>query len=195
MDSSYIDKGTLITLEDGSTVAIEDLKVGDKVQSYNMASPEFDMSHIGNSEQIPIPVIDIMTETIPGEDVYKLVLSNGSTLSVSETTLYSAESDKGVLELYDTESDNYKSDSRAGMSEISVGDLIYIDSGEMLENVVVEGVDKWARSREMCSIWIEGGDTVFANEVLVSVNRRLTEEEEEKMELARLEAVKLDEAE
>ena len=47
----------------------------------------------------------------------------------------------------------------------------------------------------MCSIWIEGGDTVFANEVLVSVNRRLTEEEEEKMELARLEAVKLDEAE
>ena len=56
MASSYIDKGTLITLGDGSRIAIENLKVGDEVQSYHMQSEQFDMSHIENNEQIEMVI-------------------------------------------------------------------------------------------------------------------------------------------
>ena len=181
MASSYIDKGTLITVEDGSKVAIENLNVGDKVQSYDMRDMDFDMCHIGNSEQQAFSIVDITTETIPGEDVHKLSLDNGSKLSVAGSTLlYSADEQKGILQ--------FGSDGEVpGTEDVSEGSLIYVDDGENLNDIVLESIESWSRPREMCSIWIEGGNSVFANEVLVSVNRKLTEKEEETADKLRLE--------
>ena len=178
MASSYIDKGTLITVEDGSKVAIEDLKVGDKVQSYDMSSDDFDQSHPGNNEQISVEVVEVNSETIPGEEVSKLSLSNKSVLSVTGCDLFGAAESSGILAL--PSDDDLSGDEFSGKEEIVVGDTIYIDSGEMLGDVSVEGIDGWTKSREMHSISIMNGDTVFANEVLVSVDRELTEEEDEK---------------
>ena len=184
MANSYIDKGTLITVEDGSKVAIEDLKVGDKVQTYNMSDEDFDQSHLGLNEQIAVKIAEINLETIPGDQVNKVSLSNKSELSISGCDLFSAFEGKGILALPSDEV--IGGDEEGGRVDIVIGDIIYIDSGEKLSDVSVEGIEEWKNSREMYNIWVEGGTTVFANEALVSVDRRKTEEEEEAVELARL---------
>ena len=43
----------------------------------------------------------------------------------------------------------------------------------------------------MYNLWVESGNSVFANEVLVSVDRQWTEEEEEEREAITLENEKL----
>ena len=183
MESSCIDKGTLITVEDGSKVSVEDLKVGDKVQSYNMNSDEFDMSHLDNNEQILAEVVEVNLESVSGEEVCKLSFSNKSVLSVSGCDLYGADDSAGCL-LLPSDKD-ISGEEHVGMAKIKVDDTVYIDSNDSLEDVEVESLDSWANSREMISISIKGGDTVFANGILVSADRKLTEEEEEALELAR----------
>ena len=178
MESSCIDKGTLITVADGSKVSVEDLKVGDKVQSYNMNSDEFDMSHLDNNEQILAEVAEVNLESVSGEEVYKLSFSNKSVLSVSGCDLYGADDSAGCL-LLPSDKD-ISGEENQGKAKIKVDDTVYIDSNDSLENVEVESLDSWANSREMISISIKGGDTVFANGILVSADRILTEEEEEK---------------
>ena len=178
MARSYIDKGTLITLGDGSKAAVENIKVGDKVQSYNMNADEFDMSHLDNNEQISVEVVEVNSETIPGEEVSKLSLSDKSVLSVRGCDLFSAVADVGILAL--PSDDDIPKELQSGRTEITVGDSVYVDSGELLEEVSVEGIDDWTNSREMHNICIMGGDTVFANGVLVSIDKELTVEEEEK---------------
>jgi len=184
MASTHIDKGTLITVADGSKVSVEDLKVGDKVQSYDMNADEFDMAHLDNSEQISVEVVEVNLETIPGEEVCKLSFSNKSVLSVSGCDLYGADDSAGCL-LLPSDKD-ISGEEHVGMAKIKVDDTVYIDSNDSLEDVEVESLDSWANSREMISISIKGGDTVFANGILVSVDRKLTEEEEKALELARL---------
>ena len=47
--TSWLNKGTLITLEDGSQKAIESIEVGDTVQTFDMDTEEFDSAHIENN--------------------------------------------------------------------------------------------------------------------------------------------------
>ena len=189
MESSCIDKGTLITVEDELKVAVEDLKVGDKVQSYNMNSDKFDMSHLDNNEQILAEVVGVILETVPGEEVCKLSFSNKSVLSVSGCDLFGADSTAGVLSL--PSDADISGLEHSGKEEIVIGDSVYIDDNDSLENVEVESLDSWSNSREMYSIRIIDGYTVFANGVLVSVDTEYSEEELEKQEKIKLENVNL----
>ena len=75
--------------------------------------------------------------------------------------------------------------------QIKEKDLVFIDSGQELGNLTVVSVGGWKSPREMYNLWVESGDSVFANEVLVSVDRQWTEEEEEEREAIRLENEKL----
>ncbi len=191
MAITYIDKGTLITVADGSKVAVEDLKVGDKVQSYLMGTDDFDAAHIGNNEQISAIVAEINSENISGEEINKLSLSNESALSVSGCDLFSPEGNKGILVL-PSPVDDLRGGEGEGTDDIIIGDLIYVDSGETLADVSVDNIEDWKNSREMHNICIVGGDTVFANEVLITTNRNLTEAEEKVAEENRLAAAAAD---
>ena len=195
MASSYIDKGTLITLGDGSRTAIENLKVGDEVQSYHMQSEQFDMSHIENNEQISAKITDIIPASIAGDQITKLSLSNDTTLTVSRCNLFSPDMMKGYLTLEERtellEGDEEDQHDVAHNPQIKEKDLVFIDSGQELGNLTVVSVGGWKSPREMYNLWVESGDSVFANEVLVSVDRQWTEEEEEEREAIRLENEKL----
>ena len=195
MASSYIDKGTLITLGDGSRIAIENLKVGDEVQSYHMQSEQFDMSHIENNEQISAKITDIIPASIAGDQITKLSLSNDTTLTVSRCNLFSPDMMKGYLTLEERtellEGDEEDQHDVAHNPQIKDKDLVFIDSGQELGNLTVVSVGGWKSPREMYNLWVESGDSVFANEVLVSVDRQWTEEEEEEREAIRLENEKL----
>ena len=195
MASSYIDKGTLITLGDGSRTAIENLKVGDEVQSYHMQSEQFDMSHIENNEQISAKITDIIPASIAGDQITKLSLSNDTTLTVSRCNLFSPDMMKGYLTLEERtellEGDEEDQHDVAHNPQIKEKDLVFIDSGQELGNLTVVSVGGWKSPREMYNLWVESGDSVFANEVLVSVDRQFTEEEEEEREAIRLENEKL----
>ena len=195
MASSYIDKGTLITLGDGSRIAIENLKVGDEVQSYHMQSEQFDMSHIENNEQISAKITDIIPASIAGDQITKLSLSNDTTLTVSRCNLFSPDMMKGYLTLEERtellEGDEEDQHDVAHNPQIKEKDLVFIDSGQELGNLTVVSVGGWKSPREMYNLWVESGDSVFANEVLVSVDRQFTEEEEEEREAIRLENEKL----
>ena len=195
MASSYIDKGTLITLGDGSRIAIENLKVGDEVQSYHMQSEQFDMSHIENNEQISAKITDIIPASIAGDQITKLSLSNDTTLTVSRCNLFSPDMMKGYLTLEERtellEGDEEDQHDVAHNPQIKEKDLVFIDSGQELGNLTVVSVGGWKSPREMYNLWVESGDSVFANEVLVSVDRQWTEEEEEEREAIRLENEKL----
>ena len=195
MASSYIDKGTLITLGDGSRIAIENLKVGDEVQSYHMQSEQFDMSHIENNEQISAKITDIIPASIAGDQITKLSLSNDTTLTVSRCNLFSPDMMKGYLTLEERtellEGDEEDQHDVAHNPQIKEKDLVFIDSGQELGNLTVVSVGGWKSPREMYNLWVESGDSVFANEVLVSVDRQWTEEEEEEREAITLENEKL----
>ena len=56
---SYINSGTLITMENGDQKPIESLKEGDKVQTY-ITSEDFDMAHIGENEQEVCTIADVI---------------------------------------------------------------------------------------------------------------------------------------
>tara|TARA_B100000749_G_C18415677_1_gene461198 strand:- start:255 stop:887 length:633 start_codon:yes stop_codon:yes gene_type:complete len=191
MASSYIDKGTLITLGDGSRIAIEDLKVGDEVQSYNMQSEQFDMSHIENNEQISAKITDIIPASIAGDKITKLSLSNDTTLTVSRCNLFSPDMVKGYLTLEERtemlEGDIADKHVVSTNPQIEEEDLVFIDSGQELGWLTVVSIGGWKSPREMYNLWVESGDSIFANEVLVSVDRQWTEEEEEEREAIRLE--------
>jgi len=195
MASSYIDKGTLITLGDGSRIAIEDLKVGDEVQSYQMEGDEFDMSHIENNEQISAKITDIIPASIAGDQITKLSLSNDTTLTVSRCNLFSPDMLKGYLTLEERtemlEGDEEDQQVVATNPQIKEKDLVFIDSGQELGWLTVVSVGGWKSPREMYNLWVESGNSVFANEVLVSVDRQWTEEEEEEREAITLENEKL----
>jgi hypothetical protein len=71
--------------------------------------------------------------------------------------------------------------------QIEEEDLVFIDSGQELGWLTVVSIGGWKSPREMYNLWVESGDSIFANEVLVSVDRQWTEEEEEEREAIRLE--------
>jgi len=61
---SWVNKGTLITLEDGSQKAIEELSKGDKIQTYHAGTEDFDGAHIEHNEQSAGAISDIVENSI-----------------------------------------------------------------------------------------------------------------------------------
>ena len=81
---SFLAKETLITLADSSTKPIEELVVGDKVQTYNQNSKNYDGANLENNEQITGVITKLGKKLVQRSDTVKVTLSNGSKLVITK---------------------------------------------------------------------------------------------------------------
>jgi len=81
---SFLAKETLITMADSSTKPIEELVEGDKIQTYNQNSKNYDGAHLENNEQVPGIITKLGKELVQRSDTVKVTLSNGSKIVITK---------------------------------------------------------------------------------------------------------------
>ena len=184
---SWLNKGTLITLEDGSQKAIEELAEGDKIQTYHAGTEDFDGAHIEHNEQSAGAITDIEeNSSIEGVDVSKISLSNDTDLVLSsDSPLHGVKSGHNWIvaskeaaeELYGAgERDEEEIESGAPesrFSAISANDPVFVDDGEGLSyDVTVSEIESQEGKDDFTMYCIGGldkGDFFFANGVLLGL--------------------------
>ena len=183
---SWINKGTLITLEDGSQKAIEELTKGDKLQTYHAGGEDFDGAHIENNEQSAAAITDIEENSIEGVDVSKMSLSNETYLILSsDSPLYGVKegsnwvvaSTEAAEELYGagerTEEEIESGAPESRFSAIEANDPVFVDDGEGLSyEVTVSEIESQEGKDDFnmyCIGGLDKGDFFFANGVLLGL--------------------------
>ena len=184
---SWLNKGTLITLEDGSQKAIEELAEGDKIQTYRAGGEDFDGAHIEHNEQSAGAITDIEeNSSIEGVDVSKISLSNDTDLVLSsDSPLHGVKSGHNWIvaskeaaeELYGAgERDEEEIESGAPesrFSAIEANDPVFVDDGEGLSyDVIVSEIESQEGKDDFTMYCIGGldkGDFFFANGVLLGL--------------------------
>lgn len=184
---SWLNKGTLITLEDGSQKAIEELAEGDKIQTYRAGGEDFDGAHIEHNEQSAGAITDIEeNSSIEGVDVSKISLSNDTDLVLSsDSPLHGVKSGHNWIvaskeaaeELYgagvrdEEEIESGAPESR--FSAIEANDPVFVDDGEGLSyDVIVSEIESQEGKDDFTMYCIGGldkGDFFFANGVLLGL--------------------------
>jgi len=178
---SWLNTGTLITLEDGSQKAIEKIAVGDKIQTYDASAEDFDGAHIEHNEQTSGAVREVEENSIESVDVSKISLSNDTNLVLSsDSPIYGMKeginwvtpSKDAAEELYGVgEHAEGEPDSR--FTELAVADSVFVDDGEGLSYDVqvteIESQDGEDDFTMYCIGDIDIGGTFFANGVLLGV--------------------------
>lgn len=184
---SWLNKGTLITLEDGSQKAIEELAEGDKIQTYRAGGEDFDGAHIEHNEQSAAAITDIEeNSSIEGVDVSKISLSNDTDLVLSsDSPLHGVKSGHNWIvaskeaaeELYgagvrdEEEIESGAPESR--FSAIEANDPVFVDDGEGLSyDVIVSEIESQEGKDDFTMYCIGGldkGDFFFANGVLLGL--------------------------
>ena len=184
---SWLNKGTLITLEDGSQKAIEELAEGDKIQTYRAGGEDFDGAHIEHNEQSAAAITDIEeNSSIEGVDVSKISLSNDTDLVLSsDSPLHGVKSGHNWIvaskeaaeELYgagvrdEEEIESGAPESR--FSAIEANDPVFVDDGEGLSyDVTVSEIESQEGKDDFTMYCIGGldkGDFFFANGVLLGL--------------------------
>jgi len=183
---SWLNKGTLITLEDGSQKAIEELAEGDKIQTYYAIGEDFDSAHIEQNEQTSAAILEIEENSIEGVDVSKISFSNDTNLVLSsDTPIHSVVSTQGWVvaskeaaeELYGigerTEEDIEAGAPESRFTELKVNAPIFVDDGEGLSyDVTVSEIESQEGKDDFTMYCIGGldkGDFFFANGVLLGL--------------------------
>ena len=178
---SWLNKGTLITLEDGSQKAIEELSKGDKLQTYHAGGEDFDGAHIENNEQTSGAVTEVQENTIESVDVSKISLSNDTNLVLSsdspihgmkEGTNWVVASKEAAEEVYGA-GEHAEGEPESRFSVIAADDSVFVDDGEGLSyDVTVEEVESQEGKDDFTMYCIGGldkGSTFFANGVLLGL--------------------------
>ena len=183
---SWLNKGTLITLEDGSQKAIEELAEGDKIQTYYATGEDFDSAHIEQNEQSAAAITDIEENSIEGVDVSKISLSNDTDLVLSsDSPLHGVKSGHNWIvaskeaaeELYGagerTEEEIESGAPESRFTELEVNAPIFVDDGEGLSyDVTVSDIESQEGKDDFTMYCIGGldkGDFFFANGVLLGL--------------------------
>lgn len=176
--TSWLNKGTLITLEDGSQKAIESIEVDDTVQTFDMDTEEFDSAHIENNEQSATKVIEVEENTVDGDRVSTITFDNGSELTLTnDYPIYGYSGEVAWLtndvEATETKYGNEDEDSAARWDKIKVGSEVYLDGDDTSASVTDVESHKEGTSFSMYTIeTLEKGDVVFANNVLVAAGEQ-----------------------
>ncbi len=183
---SWLNKGTLITLEDGSQKAIEEIVAGDKIQTYDASGEDFDGAHIEHNDQTSGAVTEVEENSIESVDVSKISLSNDTNLVLSsDSPIYGMKdgvnwvvaSKDAAEELYGV-GERTEEDIEAGAPEsrftaLAVNDSVFVDDGEGLSYDVsvteIESQDGEDDFTMYCISDIEIGGTFFANGVLLGI--------------------------
>ena len=178
---SWLNKGTLITLEDGSQKAIEEIAVGDKIQTYDASGEDFDGAHIEHNEQTSGAVTEVEENSIEGVDVSKISLSNDTNLILSsdspiygmkESINWVTPSKEAAEELYGPgEHEDDEPESR--FTELAADDSVFVDDGEGLSYDVsvteIESQDDEDDFTMYCISDLDKGGSFFANGVLLGI--------------------------
>lgn len=173
--TSWLNKGTLITLEDGSQKAIESIEVDDTVQTFDMDTDEFDSAHIVNNEQSTAKVKEIIENTVDGGDVSTITFNNGSKLTLTnDYPIYGYSEEVGWL-TNDIEATKTKYGNTEGdgdddrWNEIKVESEVFLDGDDIDASVTNIEAHKEGTNFSMYTIEsLEKGDVVFANNILVA---------------------------
>ncbi len=183
---SWVNTGTLITLEDGSQKAIEELAEGDKIQTYNAIGEDFDGAHIEQNEQTSAAILEIEENSIEGVDVSKISFSNDTNLVLSsDTPIHSVVGNQGWVavskeaaeELYG-KGERSEEDIEAGAPEsrfieLEVNAPIFVDDGDGLSyDVTVSEIESQEGKDDFtmyCISDLDKGDFFFANGVLLGI--------------------------
>jgi len=178
---SWLNTGTLITLNDGSQKAIEEIAVGDEIQTYDASGEDFDCAHIEINEQSSGAVMEVEENSIESVDVSKISFSNDTNLILSsdspihgmkEGTNWVVASKDAADELYGPGiPDEGEPESR--FSELSANDPVFVDDGDGLSyDVLVTEIESQEGKDDFTMYCISGmakGHTVFANGVLLGL--------------------------
>jgi hypothetical protein len=183
---SWLNKGTLITLEDGSQKAIEEIAAGDKIQTYDGSAEDFDSAHIEHNEQTSGAVTEVEENSIESVDVSKISFSNDTNLILSSDspihgmktgTNWVAASKDAAEELYGagerTEADIEADAPESRFTELAADDSVFVDDGEGLSyDVSVTEIESQKDEDDFtmyCISELDKGGTFFANGVLLGL--------------------------
>ena len=183
---SWLNKGTLITLEDGSQKAIEEIAVGDKIQTYDASSEDFDGAHIEQNEQTSGAVTEVEENSIESVDVSKISFSNDTNLILSsDSPIYGMKtgtnwvtpSKDAAEEVYGagerTEEDIEADAPESRFTELAADDSVFVDDGEGLSyDVTVTEIESQEGKDDFtmyCISELDKGGTLFANGVLLGI--------------------------
>jgi len=177
--TSWLNKGTLITLEDGSQKAIESIEVGDSVQTFDMNHEDFDSAHIENNEQSATEVKEVKENTVDGGSVSTITFDNGSEVTLTNDYPIYGYSEDDAWIMCDVEATEvlYGTDDEDGgerFSEVKVGTEAYLDGDDTSASVTDVETHKDGTSFSMYTIsTLEAGNTVFANHIMVAAGSQL----------------------
>ena len=183
---SWLNKGTWITLEDGSQKAIEELAEGDKLQTYLAGGEDFDGAHIEHNEQTAGAVNEVLENSIESVDVSKISFDNDTNLVLSSDSPIHGRKDgvnwavvsKAAAEDMYGPGERTEDDIEAGAPEsrftaLAANDPVFVDDGEGLSyDVAVTEVESQEGEDDFtmyCISNLDKGGTFFANGVLLGI--------------------------
>ncbi len=193
----HIEKGSQITMKDGSYKLIEDIKAGDEIQTYDMDHEDFDSSNIHLNEQTSTKVVECYKEEIlnipsikiefkkdfVNEDGDKVEESNSLTVSKKSCIMGGDNQGFMVSDLEQiledaTESPETEKIEKAQeeisemLKQLDVGVDVSSDSDKDLISQKVISIEEAPLDVETyCVSELENGDTIFVNDILVGVWR------------------------
>ena len=199
MTVTYIEKGSQITMKDGSYKSIEDVVVGDDVQTYNMQGEDFDSANISLNEQTStkvtncgksteeMPLVKINFESVSFKDdgfeeqqiqLTEKVKSESSLVMNSTGVMMGGDGigwvipdfDKLANILVNVENRSAEQITKWG-NQLEVGMDVSADSDKSLMNKEVVSIEEVSDVETYYIDSLEEGDGIFVNDVLVFVDR------------------------
>ena len=165
---SFLAKGTLITLSDGTTKAVEELVKDDKVLTYNYSAKNHDGAHLENNELRVGTIANLIHISIPRKDTVKVTLSNGNEIVVTKDFPLIGAGKATGWQVYDAIS--YK-DKEVSFEVLEVGKELYSWPIKVNEYEHITSLEEQTGEdlEEMyCVNKVMIGHTIFANGFLVS---------------------------
>jgi len=186
---THIGKGSQITMKDGSYKSIEDVVVGDEVQTYAMNNDDFDAANISLNEQTStkvtncgksteeMPLVKINFESVSFDDDEE-VKSESSLVMNSTGVMMGGDNIGWVSPDFDKLANILVNEDNRNAEEISDwGDQLEVDmdvsadSDKSLMNKKVVSIEEVSDVETYYIDVLKDGDSIFANDVLVFIDR------------------------
>ncbi len=196
---THVEKGSQITMKDGSYKSIEDILPGDDVQTYVMGGEDFDSANISNNEQKntkvmncgksteEMPLVKINFESVSFKDdgfeeqqiqLTEKVKSESSLVMNSTGVMMGGDNIGWVIPDFDrltnilvNEENNNTEEVADWGNQLEVGMDVSADSDKSLMNKEVVSIEEVSDVETYYIDGLKDGDSIFANDVLVLVDR------------------------
>ncbi len=187
---THIGKGSQITMKDGSYKSIEDVVVGDEVQTYAMNNDDFDAANISLNEQTStkvtncgksteeMPLVKVNFESISfdddGDEVKlesSLVMNSTGVMMGGDNIGWVIPDFDGVTKILIDEHRRYVDEVMDWGNQLEIGMDVSADSDKSLMNKKVVSIEEVSGVETYYIDGLKDGDTIFASDVLVFVDR------------------------